>query len=165
MPKKNPGFSATKIRPCALCYAALGENEAYIHDKHRNTEIGKRFLAQLDKPKLRPEAVAVAKARKREKRSELLTELEQQVVRLLADGNSRKRIAVLLGISPEVVSSRLYRAKKQAGASTLYQLVVWYKKMLDIEEEDCGKDRRGRKAGNHEDRTAGTSKSSKATAA
>lgn len=171
MAKKTPGLrKRTEERPCALCYAPLSESEVYIHDKHRSTELGRKFLAGLEesRPKPKPQVDRPKPPPKAQKVESLLTETQQQVVDLLAGGFTVAQIAKLLGLSSQAIHGRLNAARSRVNAQTSCQLVamVVRHKMLTRE----GGNRDGRywregKEGDYEDRAAGASESSEAARA
>lgn len=123
MKQKTSG--AKKDRPCALCYGVLSDNENGIHDRHRDTDLGKQYLAQVVKPKLKVvPLVSSGGSKVRNPPSEWLTPKETEVLALLMEGYTAQEIAKKLGTTYSAVSSRITNAKKRVHAKTLYQMVA-----------------------------------------
>ena len=164
MARKAPAKKQERL--CSLCYGVLSDQEQHIHDRHRDTEIGKKFLASLERPKLKVKTAAeIAKAngkkggRPRGTRSQFwLSQTEQQVVDLMIVGHTTPEIAELLGRSKASVSTALERGKAKTGSKTLYELVA--KAVKRRYESDGGYrgDRNGE--GDHQDRPIEASESS-----
>lgn len=161
MPPKK--FARKKqIRPCALCFGPLEDDETFIHDRHRGTKLAEDFLESLDKPKLKespPEKLKKKGGRPKGSRVQFwLSPGEQEVVDLMCDGYKAPEIGRLLDKSTNSVTTALDRAKRKTGARSNYQLVAMAVLRKLKEESQNGRHRRGREEqGNQEDRTAGTS--------
>ena len=54
------------------------------------------------------------------------TAVEQHIIRLLADSNSEKEVAVELNLSPHTVHSHVKQIYRQLGISSRSELVAWY---------------------------------------
>lgn len=54
----------------------------------------------------------------------MITPDQTQIVEMLIDGLAPKQIASCLGISRELVSKQLGRARKQAGCATTFQFIA-----------------------------------------
>ena len=151
------------IRPCALCYGELSDEETVIHDSHRDTDIGKKYLEAQERPRLRsvpPETPPVKKPP-----SDDFTLGEWEVVERLVDGLTVEQIAVQLDVTKKAIASRATKARRKAGAKTLYELVAIVQKKLIEKGENDGRHRREGKAGDSKDRTVDSSESEQAAVA
>lgn len=134
-----------------------------MHDRHRDTDIGKAYLEAQERPKLRslPEKQVQPKVKKGRQPKTELTRQELQVVELMIDGYTTKQIAILLDVSEQAVSSRTTKAKRKVKARTLYHLVAIVQLKLKEGEYDGGH-RRKREEGDREDRPDHASESGEA---
>lgn len=155
--------ASKQVRPCALCYGALSDGEQHIHDKHRDTELGQQYLAQLDKPKLAPPRVSPAQKKPKRVREVSLSLAEKEVVELLIEGYTTKEISTLMQCGRAAVGNRIAQAKRKLNASTMYQLVAIYKDKYHYQERNEHGGYRGEgEEGDNEDRTSDASESSEA---
>lgn len=54
-----------------------------------------------------------------------MTPRQAEVVQLVAEGQTARRIGVLLGLSTRTVEGHLHQARQRIGVSTVAELVAW----------------------------------------
>lgn len=112
---------------CALCYGPLGDNERVMHDKHRGTELGAKYLDSLDKPVIRPPREIKHKGGRPPavRKTAGLTVSELLIVRLMIRGYATATIAEELKVSVSALSARITKIKHKTKSETLYQMVAF----------------------------------------